>query len=134
MLSPSITSFFVCFEVSSFDVVVLDRLLLSFFGDCFSLFCSWIDARELSQLSFPLLILLVDVSAYNIFTICVVTNCPFFSFELFSAFFDWFYNFYNWYRWITYFWTDQIEIWFLLVTEVLWEWCCKFVNNYSVTI
>ena len=110
MLSPRVTTFFVCSEVSPFHVVVMDRLLLSFFDDWFYLFCSWIDVHELPQLCFSSLIFLFDDFAYNIFTICVVTNNSFTSFELFSAFFDWFCNFCNQQSWIIYFCTDQIDI------------------------
>ena len=68
-LSPRIITFFVYFGVSSFRAVALGRLLPSFIDDCICLVWSWSDARELSQLWFPLLILLVELPFMFVLTI-----------------------------------------------------------------
>ena len=143
MLSPRIITFFVFSVVSSFHAVALGRLLLNFIDDCFCLVWSWNDTRELSQLWFSLLILLVElpfVCAYNIITICLVTNCPFISLKIFITVFYWFCNFFNWFKWIIYFWQSKsifslrflTKIWFPLLRKVLWDWGCKFANNDSM--
>ena len=69
MLSPRNITLFVCSGVSSFREVALGWLLPSFIDDCICLVWSWSDARELSQLWFPLLILLVELPFMFVLTI-----------------------------------------------------------------
>ena len=45
----------------------------------------------------------IYVCTYNIISICVVINCPFISFKIFSTVFNWFCSFLNWFKWIMYF-------------------------------
>ena len=68
MLSPRIMTFLVNSGVSSFHAIALGRLLPSFIDNCFCLVWSWIDANELSQIWFYLLILLVKLPFMFVFT------------------------------------------------------------------
>ena len=104
----------------------VESIVTKIFDDCFSLVWSWIDARELSQLLlFFLLILVVKLPFMFVLTILLplallpiilLSFCPFSSGLSKSIFFL---------RFLT-------KIWFPLLREVLWEWCCKFAYNDSM--
>ena len=140
MLSPRSITFFVCTGVSSLHAVALR----SFINDCICLVWSWIDARELSQLWFSLLMLLVELPFMFLLAILLPFVLLLFvllsvrkSFLLFSI--DSVISLIDSNEWSTSGQRKSIfslrfltKIWFPLLREVLWEWCCKFVNNDSV--
>ena len=74
--------------------------------------CAWIFTTLIFFTDFITRIA-IYVFTSNILTICVVTNFPFISLKTFLVVFNWFCNFINWFKGIIYFWSEQIDIFFV---------------------